>query len=170
MVPVRLTLALALLAGAPLCLGADPGAAAPDATAWRGARWGMTPEEVLKAFPSEVKALPRPVPLPNGEVVLLGIDEVTVGGTRFEVRFVFGGGKLRLVSLRTPEKDHPEEQVYAALLRQLQAEMGSPGEENKDDRVVDTRVTRWVVGGTRIDLKYIPGLVVILRSPAPAKS
>ena len=69
------------------------------------------------------------------------------------------------MSLRTPEKTYAATDVYEKLSDHLAKQLGGPGEETKDDNFVDMRQTRWNVGGTRIDLKYIPGVVVILYSP-----
>jgi hypothetical protein len=154
-----LVLALALLA--------PPAArAGPASDAWRSPRWGMSVEEVLRSFPGSSRVEP-PVRLANGKVVAAEVDEVAIAGTRFQLRFVFDAGRLALVSLRTPERDHPAAEVYASLARHLAAELGGPGEETRDDRLVDLRERRWVVGGDRVDLKYLPGVVVLLRSPAP---
>jgi hypothetical protein len=153
-------LALALLAPP-----AAPAGATSDA--WRQSpRWGMGVEDVLRSFPGSRRVEP-PVRLANGKVVAAGIDGVTIAGTRFQLRFVFDAGRLALVSLRTPEADHPDAEVYASLARHVAAELGGPGEETRDERVVDLRERRWVVGGDRVDLKYLPGVVVLLRSPAP---
>jgi hypothetical protein len=139
-------------------------AAAP---AWRAARWGMTVGEVLGAFPGEAARLEPPIVLADGNVVAVGIDGWALGADRFQVRFVFEAGRLVLVSLRSPERTYAPAERYAALAACLSAELGAPGEETRDDALVDVRQRRWDSGATRVDLKYIPGTVVVLYSPRP---
>src|SRR5512142_2089327 len=77
-----------------------PASIAPSGDGWRKARWGMTVEEVLKAFPGEAKRLDPELKLKDGNVVAAGIDGYSVASRAFDVRFVFEGGKLAIVSLR----------------------------------------------------------------------
>jgi hypothetical protein len=126
----------------------------------------MTLAEVLAALPGEASALEKPVVLPDGNVVAAGIDGYALHAVKVQVRFVFdGGGKLALVSLRTPEKQYAGADVYAGLQAKLAAELGGKGEESRDDTLVDMRQTRWEAGASRVDLKYLPGTVVVLYSP-----
>lgn len=159
---LALGMALALLLAVAHAEAATVG---QEAVAWRAARWGMSQDEVVKAFPGEAKPLEKPIVLPDGNVVAVGIDEHVVASTKLQVRFVFDSAKLALVSLRSPEKSPATPDTYVTLAKHLAKELGGPGEETKDDNFVDMRQTRWNVGGTRIDLKYIPGVVVILYSP-----
>lgn len=147
---------------APARSGADR---AEGARAWRTARWGMTVEEVLRAFPGEATRLERSIALADGRVVAAGIDGHGVGPDRFQVRFVFEAGRLALVSLRTPERTYAPADRYAAVGALLAHELGGPGEETRDDTLVDLRQRRWEIGATRVDLEYIPGVVVVLYSP-----
>jgi len=148
-------------------LGAGEPGAASDA--WRGARWGMGVEEVLKAFPGEAVRLPTEQKLDDGNVVSAGIDRFELGGVEFRVRFVFASGRLALVSLRTPPQRPVDAAVYDKLRQHLAAALGGAGEETKDDNFVDMRQTRWDRSPSRIDLKFIPGVVVVLYSPLEAK-
>lgn len=154
------------LASAAVARDTSP-AGADDPPAWRAARWGMTVEDVLAAFPGEAVRLEQPVPLADGHVVAAGIDGFSLGPDRFQVRFVFEDGRLALVSLRTPERAYAPADRYAAVGALLARELGRPGEEARDDALVDLRQRRWEVGATRIDLKYLPGVLVVLYSRRP---
>ena len=115
-IPKRFALALLVAAGA----SAPPGSAeAPAATvdaamppaarrspdeAWRGTRWGMTVDEIQKALPGETFKVTPEVKLADGTVIAAGIDGFAFEELTFDVRFLFTGGKLSLVSLRTPQK------------------------------------------------------------------
>ena len=135
--------------------------------AWRAARFGMTPEEVLAAFPKEARLLSPEVTLADGNVIAVGIDGFAFEGLTFDVRFIFTKGKLSLVSLRTPEKKLVDADAYARLRDALVKQWGPPLEETKDDNFVDMRQTRWNRGPDRADLKYIPGVVVLIHYPRP---
>ncbi len=149
---------------------APPAREAPPAPgeAWRATRWGMTPAEVIAALPGEAKPITPAVNLPDGNVVAAGVDGHAWEGLAFQVRFVFEGGKLALVSLRTPQDRYVDAAAYETLRRSLVARWGAPLESTSDDAFIDMRQTRWDRGASRADLKFIPGVVVLLLYPAPS--
>jgi hypothetical protein len=127
----------------------------------------MTPEEVLAAFPKEAFRLSPEVTLADGNVVAVGIDGFAFEGLTFDVRFIFTKGKLSLVSLRTPQKQPVEAEAYARLRDALVKKWGPPMEDAEDDNFVDMRQARWNRGPDRADLKFIPGVVVLIHYPRP---
>jgi len=133
---------------------------------WRAARWGMTLAQILTAFAGEARALDRPVKLQDGNLVAAAIPAYDLEDQAFVVRFVFAKDALALVSLRTPEDRYAKPEVYEKMARWLDGRFGKKGEEGKDDNFVDLRQTRWRLPESQVDLKYIPGVVVILYSPA----
>jgi len=142
---------------------------APDAAeAWRSARWGMTVGELLEAFPGEATRLEPELKLADGAVVAAGIDVHPIASHEFRVRFVFEGGKLCLVSLRTPPDSYAGPEVYGEVEKALTARYGPPMEATSDKELIDLRQTRWAAGPTGVDLKYIPGVVAIVYYPRPA--
>ncbi len=161
-------LAVALAATGSHAASDVPAAAAmPPEGAWRAARFGMTPDEVLAAFPKEAFRLSPEVTLADGNVIAAAIDGFAFEGLTFDVRFIFTGGKLSLVSLRTPQKQPVDADAYARLRDALMKKWGPPMEDAKDDNFVDLRQARWERGPDRADLKYIPGVVVLLHYPRP---
>jgi hypothetical protein len=165
------------LAGRPAAAAEPPRPAAPVRATpghfepgglWRGLPWGSTLERVLAAFPGESRALDRPVTLADGNVVAGAIPAYEIEGRTFVVRFVFTKGSLALVSMRTPEDQYAPPEFYEKLAKVLEERFGSKGEKTKDDNFVDLRETRWRLPSSQVDLKYIPGVVVILYS-APAQ-
>jgi hypothetical protein len=152
-------------AAAAVLAAASAGAAEPEGD-WRAARWGMTQDEVLKAFPGEAARLDPPQKLADGNTVAVGIEKHEIGATPFRVRFVFDpGGKLALVSLRTDQKTFAGPPVFKETRDVLVAQLGKPGAESSDDNYIDMRQTSWWTKRSRIDLKYIDGVVVVLHSP-----
>ncbi|MBI5070726.1 MAG: hypothetical protein HZB56_21090 [Deltaproteobacteria bacterium] len=167
---MRLHLALpALLA---LCLTLGPARAASPAEGatgeWRAARWGMTVDEVLRAFPGEATRLEPEQRLADGNTISAGIERHELGGQAFRVRFVFEGGKLALVSLVAGHEKFVGAEVFEALGKVLAERFGEPGTATRDDAFIDMRQVRWDRPRGRVDLKFIPGKIVILHSrPEP---
>jgi len=143
---------------------------APEEAAglWRAARWGMTVDEVLKAFPGEATRLEKPLELADGNVVAAGIDAHAVAGHPLRVRFVFEGGKLAIVSLRTPELTKASGKIYEELQRHLRGRMGQADYDVKEEPFVEQRQTRWTRARGIVDLKSVPGTVVVMYSAPPA--
>ena len=160
---VPVLVALALVAAAP---AREP--PPPPGTAWRGARWGMTPGEVVAALGGDAVLLDPAVSLPDGNVVAAGIDGLAWEGLVVDVRFVFSGGRLALVSLRTPNDRYAEVSAYESLRKALAARWGEPLESTSSDAFIDMRQTRWDRGDGRVDVKYIPGVVAVVVYPRPA--
>lgn len=146
------------------------GPAAPEPTSggWRGARFGMTPAQVLAVFPGEAKRIEPEVKLADGNRIAVGIDGYEMEGLSFDVRFVFGDGKLALVSLKAGGKAFVDAATYSRVHDALVARWGKPLEDAKDDNFIDMRQTRWDRGADRADLKFIPGTLVLLLYPRPA--
>ncbi len=160
----------ALLACAVAASAAGPARAAapaaPGEGGWRAARWGMTQDEVLAAFPGEASRLEGAVKLADGNTVAVGIEKHAIGGTDFRVRFVFDpAGKLALVSLRTDPKTYAKPEVFLAARKALEQRLGAPGAESSDDNFVDLRQVTWWTPRDRVDLKHVNGTVVVLYSP-----
>ena len=164
--PIAFALAAALaLALLPAVARAQ---AAPKAE-WRSARWGMTIDEVLKAFPGEAKRLETPLRLADGNVVAAGIDRHVLAGTAFRVRFVFdSSGGLVLVSLRTPESDYAKPEAIEAVEKALADRLGPPTWSGTSAEFVDMRQTTWKGPSGRVDLKWIPGVIVVMHA-APSQ-
>lgn len=157
--------ALVLFLSLGVARAAPPSAAAEDASGqWRAARWGMTVEEVLKAFPGEAARVEPELKLADGNTVSAGIERHELGGHAFRVRFVFEGGKLALVSLLAGHEKYVGLEAFDALHKVLAERLGGPGESSKDDAFIDMRQVRWDRPRGRVDLKFIPGKLVILHS------
>jgi hypothetical protein len=160
-----LLLACALLV--PLAAVAEAPPAGPRP--WPALRWGMTEEEVLRAMPGQAARLDPPERLADGRVVAVGLEHLAIGGVDFRVRFVFAEGRLAVVSLKNYPERLASDADHDRLKALLAAELGPPAADARDSSVVDYRQARWDAPGERVDLKYIPGQLVLQRSrPAPA--
>ncbi len=144
-----------------------PKAPAPPSEGWRGARFGMTPAQVLAVFPGEAKRIDPEVKLADGNRIAVGIDGWEMEGLSFDVRFVFGEGKLALVSLKAGGKAFVDAATYERVRDALTKRWGKPLEDAKDDNFIDMRQTRWDRGADRADLKFIPGTLVLVLYPRP---
>jgi hypothetical protein len=125
-----------------------------------------TVAEVVKAFPGQAKKLEKEQRLADGKVIAVAIDTVDVGGTAFRVHFLFEGGKLALVSLKSLQGTIPTKGDYDAVRARLAAEGTLVGEERVMDSVYDVREVRYAAGGTAVDVKYMKGTLVLLYHPA----
>ena len=135
-------------------------------SAWRGARFGMTVPEVLAAFPGEARRLEPEERLADGKVLAVGIEAWPLDGLSYRVRFLFDGGRLALVSLKSLPARPATGTDYELLKARLAAEAGRPASDLKEDLTVDFREARFVAGGTALDLKFLQGIVVLLYHPA----
>ena len=170
-------LALVLLAPAAGLAVADGAAAKPSASPsartstvqagprqWPALRWGMSELEVLKALPG-ARRLEEPETLADGRVVSLELEPLALGGVDFKARFVFKQGQLGLASLKSLPGKAATAAAYDRLHAHLAAWLASPGAERRDDSMIDLRETRWDAPGERVDLKFIPGTLVVQYSP-----
>jgi hypothetical protein len=108
------------------------------------------------------------VRLADGSVVSVGAGDEVIGATPFRVRFVFDpAGKLAAVSLRTDPARYHGPEVFEATRDAVAKALGSPGQSSADDNFIDLRQTTWRTRGIRVDVKYIPGVVVVLHTPDP---
>lgn len=163
-------------AAAPSTPAATPAPAPPataaadrllDATAaWRAARWGMTVDEVLRAFPGQARALQPEQRLADGKVIAAGIERLELGGLPYRAHFLFEGGKLALVSLKSLAAKAAQGSDYEAIKARLAAETGQPGEERPLDATVDYREVRFSAGVSAVDVKFLQGALVLLYHPA----
>jgi hypothetical protein len=158
----RSWLLLALTLALPRAFVAEPGD-------WRAARWGMTEDEVVRALAGTAKKLPEPVKLADGNVIALEASDELVGGFAFQVRLVFdASGKLALVSLKSDPARSLRADAFEAVRKAVTEKLGRAGVYSSDDNFIDMRQETWRTPRTRVDVKYIPGSVVVMYSPNDA--
>ena len=115
-------------------LVANPGQATPpkgpkDVHGWSQARWGMTQEQVLSAFPGEAN-IPTDDPSnrlygPRG-LATVGIDHADIGGIPVRVHFLFDpAGKLDGIRLPA-ESVSPSADQFARVGEALTRQYGLP--------------------------------------------
>jgi len=141
-----------------------------DIEGWSQARWGMTQEQVLSAFPGEAKILTGD--LVNRQFVrgiaTVGINRADIGGIPVRVLFLFdGAGKLHGIRF-VPSAAFPSDDQFMRMADALAGVYGAPTIR----AVRDTRqhplatpnsfVSAWVFPNSVIELVYIPPLSLIL--------
>ncbi|MFL5273234.1 MAG: hypothetical protein ACJ79E_14345 [Anaeromyxobacteraceae bacterium] len=136
---------------------------------WGKVRWGMSVEEVLAAYPDRAQRVDPEEKLADGTVIAARLEEQAIGARTFRIRFLFEGGKLALVSARTPQDVYAPAESYDELQGLFRRELGPPAAVDADDALIDMRQTRWVVGRTAVDLKYIPGVLAVVYHPTTAQ-
>ena len=146
--------------------------------AWRNARWGMTAEEVLAAFPGEAQIKdPATRPWARTYCAVI-IPRYEIEGSEFEVFFLFGDDShtLESVHLHTPDKARPIPEAYERLKPLLTQKYGKPASEGEErSRGNDDRNTYWFLPTTSIQLGYTSmsslnfrTLVIIYKMPGDA--
>jgi hypothetical protein len=135
---------------------------------FRGARWGMKVDEVRALFKGDAKPVEPELKLADGNVVALRMDGLQLAGRTVRAGFVFAGGGLALVSLRTLEREYAPPEAFEAASKAIGDAFGGPGKITKDDNFVDMRQATWARPQGVVDLKYIPGVLVLMYSPPPA--
>lgn len=142
--------ALIVVVCSTLTFAASPGA---GGKAWREARWGMTPAQVLKAFPGEAQAVPVTEDTPSEEgkeVDLVIIPSVDVGGVTFEASFGFTKSKLSVLRLTAKLSDAAGlASGFEEVESLLRSKYGKPVSEARKDNVPHVN---WQTGGTSVSL------------------
>jgi hypothetical protein len=136
---------------------------------WRGARWGMSVEDVLQLFPGEAKRLDPELRLPNGTVVAVRLDGQRLLGHPLRGAFLFQDDKLVMVSFRTPEDHNAPAKAYEDAVKFLKGRLGNPRVAAADTNFVDMRHTTWDLPKGVLDFKFIPGVMVLQYHPADLK-
>jgi hypothetical protein len=125
-----------LAVGLLLILGSACLAQRRDVLGWEGARWGMSEADLLRAFNSRLKKLPKRMEFLAWYADYV-IPELKLGGESFTVFFQMDKrtDKLSQVLVRLNEQVAltPREKLFNALASSLTREYGKPSEQ-KDER------------------------------------
>lgn len=142
-----------IIVSALLAIGVVQAAADPQSLDGYGnSRWGMTPEQVLKAEAPLAKMLEPPAQYRTG-VGLVGIDEIQVITTKMGVMFIFDdpGRKLKQVNLTSLESKNAllNAHAFSSLEKILTEKYGAPTYKQ------DGRNVSWKLPKTTIDLNHM---------------
>ncbi len=117
-----------------------------DVEGWSKARWGMTEEEILKAFTGEAKQLEKRENYKNAYATV-GIDDIEIGGAKYKVRFLMDNYKntLRQVLIKTKDENPAGAEVWFKSLEQMLVEKYGQPSYKDEKREPDRRISRTVV-------------------------
>lgn len=139
----------------------EVGGRASDAPGARGnARWGMTVDEVVAAFPGEaVRASPAEIEKGSGPV---RIDNCEIAGTHFQANFFFyRASRLTQITLGPSSKRDASRPLFDRLAKMLAEKHGQPTTDIPDQSmgVAGLRTTQrsWEAADARIALTYMYG-------------
>jgi len=124
-----------------------------DVEGWRGARWGMTEDQILKAFEGEAVRLEE-VQIYHRRYASIGIKDFEISGHKFYVHFLMDNKEktLRQVNIRAKEETLGGIKVVFKSLEQLLVEKyGKPSFENEEE---DSGKIVWKFPSTVIELTY----------------
>jgi hypothetical protein len=128
-----------------------------DLEGWRQSKWGMTADQVIKAFNGEVVRLKKPDVFKDGHAPV-GIESYALAGHKYKVSFVVNEkGKLHKVSLDLQEEGN--ESIFESLEKLLTEKYGKPSYQNNrrnDGNLAQSlsRETMWSFSKTTITLTY----------------
>ncbi len=153
-----MTRARAIFAALLLLFSWSVSLATEDIRAWRNARWGMTPAEVLAAFPGEAvksKKLPKYEDPDMSSPV--GIEHFRLLGEDFKVFFVFTRNRLTRIQIAPVDDNTATPQLAKYIGQMLTEKYGTPSDgpkvEASDFGPILT--AQWKAKGTVIGLQMI---------------
>ncbi|MBU1275400.1 MAG: hypothetical protein KJ720_08490 [Proteobacteria bacterium] len=144
------SIAIFCFTGNGLALGGEGGV-------WRGAKFGMTEAELIKAFPGEIQTLSQVETFDHGKYAKLGIPNLKIGIYTYEVRFIMDGGSNKLTMINIYSNGSECSARYDDLRNKLEAKYGSPSrvEEGPSGiRNVISKRTIWMIPNVSIQLGY----------------
>lgn len=127
---------------------------ADDLSGWSGARWGMSEQAVLDAFPG--RAVRNDVP----DACPVVIRTVPIGSTDYRACFYFSSGKLARVDLSPVRRADITESEFGRSESLLAEKYGKPWQR----RERDVSESRWSFRSSRISLSLdtIRGTPIVL--------
>ena len=134
---------------------------AADPGGWQAARWGMTPDQVLAAFPNQAKPNLSAKPFKGG-LELVTIDQIQVGDYPMHVIFRFDEKTklLTTVVLGTNRKEDVTERDFQALETLFLQKYGRPWHQDEPE----TSTSIWTFPTTTITLKRVQLRNIVFRS------
>lgn len=141
-------------------LWANLGRASDARCAWQNARWGMTVDEVVAAFPGEA-VLASPAEIEKGAAPVR-IDKCEIAGTNFQAKFFFyRASRLSMITFAPTSKGDASRPLFDRLAKMLTERYGQPTSDVPDQSmgVADLRTTQkeWAVADALIGLTYMYG-------------
>lgn len=114
----------------------------PPPAVWRSARWGMTPVQLLAAFPGEAQRLDKPVAFgaPATGSTDVAIPSCDVEGVTYRALFGFGSGKLDRIQLSALK---PADTVCGDLEKALTEKLSAPTDRSSTQTTTKTDQTVW---------------------------
>jgi hypothetical protein len=127
------------------------------------ARWGLTQEQVLKAFPGEAKSLADDISINRqwgpDRLAMVEIHYADIGQIPARVFFLFdGAGKLDAMRF-VPNSAFISEAFFIQMEAALTSEFGVPTLRTTEKV---THLTAWVFSDTVAQVNYIPNIVLNL--------
>jgi hypothetical protein len=125
---------------------------------WRGAKWGMTEDEVMKAFPDEARRMPKAEAIAAGGFATIRLERVMFLESPFSARFIMDqatNGRLNAVSFRMDKSEKFLGPVFNRLEQSLTEKYGKPIYRHDDaNKEGLDELRQWKKGTTRIELLH----------------
>ena len=107
---------------------------------WRSARWGMTPEAILHAFPNEAVTLRKPETYDNDQTAYVSIPNLQVEGRDFYAHYLFDSERqLAGINLRAKDTEDlgvlRQREIFESFERALIRKYGRPTTARNDTSI-----------------------------------
>jgi hypothetical protein len=134
--------------------------AADDPGGWSKAKWGMTDDEILKAFDGQVKRFDKVDAYQKARV---GIESLEVAGVKFKVYMSPGpDDKLEHVLFTPISRDDNDDHTFQALENLLVQKYGPPwrSDDDRSETELQWSFATTIISLTRRTLPHLPGMQV----------
>ncbi len=139
-----------------------------DVQGWREAKWGMTEDEILKAFKGEAVHLDKAQDWDQLNLYAsIGINNYDINGDKYNVYFAMDktAKTLKMIQIYAADKQYGLFQMRFKNLEPIFTEKyGAPSFKDNSDRIVNKSVVAWYFPSTKIELQYMDYSLMITYS------
>jgi hypothetical protein len=127
-----------------------------DVDGWDRARWGMSEDELIKAFEGQIVKLPE-TSRNNRMYSDLGIDDLEIRGSRYQIRFYMDNRTNVLIQVSiAPKQGTASVALFKSLEHMLVEEYGNPSyKDNEKGKKMERHRREWSFRRTVIELVYL---------------
>lgn len=132
----------------------------PSPSAWGKTSWGMTADQIKRAYPGEAIDLPADgnslFRVDGGERnAQVGIPMTEIEGTDFRVSFLIGAAGLDNIIISPVDEASQSRDVFAKLQSALVVKYGEPFSNGTAENGIGMTMSQWKTKTSLIQLRFI---------------